>query len=195
MAEGYAPKPLDNEVSTKMSKAGETANLFGCMGSIAHVVNGDYVFISAGNADHMRLYGNTGVFLTTNNDIRCVSPTLGSFKPILASAFTVNSSKLIKDNVKKMTDSEAKKILEIDAVSFDFKDGFGDKNQFGVIAEDVENTIPFAVTTPQNYDESTFDISKGANQPIKSVDYSKFIPYLIRMIQIQQKEIDELKSK
>lgn len=141
------------------------------------------------------LAADTNIYLTGNNGIYAMSPTYGSYKPITASAFTVGSSRLIKENIKALSDDEAKKILDVEAVAFDYKKSFGgQRDQYGVIAEDVEKIIPFVVSTPETYDESTFDESKGARQPLKSVDYSKFVPYLIRMIQIQQAEIDELKS-
>lgn len=30
---------------------------------------------------------------------------------------------------------------------------------------------------------------------VPSVDYSKFVPYFIKMVQIQQREIDELRER
>ena len=47
------------------------------------------------------------------------------------------------------------------------------------------------VTIPEDYDESEFDESKGCNNKVLTIDYSKFVPYLIKMVQIQQKEITE----
>ena len=55
--------------------------------------------------------------------------------------------------------------------------------------------LPKVVSMPDDYVEEDFDISKGIHQSLPSVDYAKFVPYLIKMVQIQQKEIDILKSK
>ena len=148
----------------------------------------DLVFASGGS--------NKGIYNCTNTQVYVMTPTFGSYRPITASAFTVGSSRLIKENVKALSDDEAKKILDVEAVAFDYKESFGgQRDQYGVIAEDVEKIIPFVVSTPEDYDESAFDESKGVAQPLKSVDYAKFVPYLIRMIQIQQAEIDELKKR
>ena len=73
-------------------------------------------------------------------------------------------------------------------VNYDYIDGVMSKDvqydRTGVIAEDVESIIPEVVSYKEIDGEKVPD----------GVDYSKFIPYLIRMIQLQQKEIDELKG-
>ena len=115
--------------------------------------------------------------------------------PIKASAFNQTSSMKIKENIVDITEEEASKILDVNVVSFDYKENFGGmKDNYGVIAEQVVDVIPYAVSIPEGYNESEFDEGKGINQPIPSVDYSKFVPYLIKMIQIQQKQIEELKK-
>lgn len=116
---------------------------------------------------------------------------INTFMPITASAFTVNSSRLIKDNIKPMTEDEAQKILDVDVIDFDYKAKYGgQKSQHGVIAEDINNIIPSAVYIPDDFNGSINE--SGTNIP--SVDYSKFVPYLIKMVQIQQSEIDQLKA-
>ena len=109
---------------------------------------------------------------------------------LYAAAFTVLSSEHVKTNVKDITDAEAKKLLQLRPVSFDYK-YVDTTNQRGLIAEEVLPIYPEMVTVPEGYTE--FDPKKPDNAP--SIDYSKFVPYLIKMIQIQQSEIDELKRK
>ena len=106
-----------------------------------------------------------------------------------------SSSRRVKENIKNMSEDKAKKLLNINIVDFDYIGNFGGglKNQCGVIAEDTLNIIPEAVEITEGYDE-TKPIDENKN-PAPSVDYRKFIPYLIKMVQIQQKEIDELKTK
>ncbi|MEG1550529.1 MAG: hypothetical protein RR395_08905, partial [Ruthenibacterium sp.] len=58
----------------------------------------------------------------------------------------------------------------------------GEKNQFGVIAEDVAKIQQQGVY---------FD---AANAP-DAVDYSKFVPQLIALCQAQQKQIDALQVR
>ena len=105
-----------------------------------------------------------------------------------AKSFTNQSSKYVKDNIKDISDEEAKKILELRPVSFDYKYG-GDPDQRGLIAEEVYDILPnMVIGAPKEF---------NAEEPwdTPSIDYSKFVPYLIKMIQVQQREIDILKSK
>ena len=110
-----------------------------------------------------------------------------------------SSSRLTKTNIQDMTDDEAKKILNIDVKSFDYKEGFVQptdikEKYYGVIAEECLEKIPYAVNIPEGYDENEFDESKGLEQKLLLMDYPNFIPYLIKMVQIQQREIDELRA-
>ena len=118
--------------------------------------------------------------------------TLTGYTPFYGSSFTNPSSRRIKENIKDLTNEDAEKILDINTVSFDFIDSWGDKNQYGVIAEDVEKIIPFVVMRSEDYDED--EPISPTNIPL-SVDYAKFVPFLIKMVQIQQQEIEQLKER
>jgi hypothetical protein len=104
-----------------------------------------------------------------------------------AGAFNSQSSKHVKKNIKNITEAEAKKLLKLRPVKFDFKFG-GAENQRGLIAEEVNEIMPEMVYGA----DIEFNEDEPWNTP--SIDYSKFVPYLIKMIQIQQKEIDALKK-
>lgn len=109
---------------------------------------------------------------------------------ISALSFATQSSKRYKENIAPISEEKALKILDVDVVNFDYKKdsghGEGDErlDKTGVIAEDVVNIIPEVVS----YREI------DGEQKVDSVDYSKFVPFLIKMVQMQQKEIDELKA-
>lgn len=119
-----------------------------------------------------------------------------AYAAIYASAFTVSSSEKVKTNIQDLTEEEAKKILNIRPVSFDYKDFYGgSKGKRGVIAEEVLPIIPSVVTVPDDYNENDFDETKGIQQLVPGVDYASFAPYLIKMVQIQQKQIDELTER
>ena len=144
----------------------------------------------------LRLKGASGVhFLSGNSYVDGYNSAGNAWSTFRGAAFTVQSSKLVKENIHPITEKEAEKVLELNPVSFDYKEKFGgQKDQYGLIAEEVEKIIPSAVDIPDGYDESKFDESKGLDQPIKSIDYSKLVPYLIKMVQLQQEEINELKE-
>ena len=115
-----------------------------------------------------------------------------------AKKWNTDSSRLVKENIEDITESEAKKLLELRPVSFNYKKEFTDtpeENNYGLIAEETLEIIPEAVSVPDGYDESEFDISKGIDNKILSIDYSKLVPHLIKMTQIQQKKIDELEAR
>lgn len=112
-----------------------------------------------------------------------------TFAPIFASAFTVNSSKRYKENINTMTEERARSLLNIEVVTYDYiKNVVSEAERFdraGVIAEDTEDVIKEAVFYK--------DID-GRKVP-DGVDYSRFVPYLIRMVQLQQSELESLKEK
>lgn len=128
--------------------------------------------------------------------VNIVTYTNSAYSPIRASGFTTMSCKHTKTNVIDISEEDALKLLDIRPVNFDYiEEVGGQKNQIGVLAEDTYEILPKVVSVPDDYKEEDFDISKGIHQPLPSVDYAKFVPYLIKMVQIQQKEINELKEQ
>lgn len=127
--------------------------------------------------------------------IYCQSDWAGSsYTPVYGASFTNPSSRLVKENIINMSKEEAKKILLLNPVDFDYiKEFGGEKNQRGLIAEDVLNIIPSCVTVPEGYSESDFAPEKGIMNKVLAIDYSKLIPYLIKIVQMQQEEIEALK--
>ena len=129
--------------------------------------------------------GNSSIFgVLEQLSIRSNSD-LNVMRPISASAFNVNSSRRYKENITEMTEEEANKILDVDVKMFDYKKRENGTNVAGVIAEEVYNILPNVVTLA-NVD---------GNEMPDSVDYSKFVPYLIKEIQMLKKEVDELKGQ
>lgn len=103
----------------------------------------------------------------------------GASGNITCTSVTQTSSKKVKKNIKTLTEDEAKKILALRPVTFDFKDKLLGTSKRGFIAEEVKEVIPEIV----NEDE------------VMSLDYTSMIPYLVKIVQSQQKEIDELKDE
>lgn len=118
----------------------------------------------------------------------------GAFTAVYGASFTNPSSRLVKENIIDMSEEEAKKILLLNPVDFDYiKEFGGEKKQRGLIAEDVLKIIPSCVTIPEGYSESDFAPEKGIMNKVLAIDYSKLIPYLIKIVQMQQEEIEALK--
>ena len=149
-------------------------------------VAGDSVQVQARANAKIRLRG-TGIY--------CTNREANAYVAVYATGCQNPSSRLIKKNIKKMSDEEMDKILDVEVVDFDYKSGFGGKGQHGVIAEQVEDIIPYAVDTPEGYKEEDFDVKKGIDQKVKTVDYSKFVPYLIAKIQNLENRVAELEAE
>ena len=90
------------------------------------------------------------------------------------------SSRKVKKNIKPIEDSE--KILELEAVSFDYQREHWGTDQRGFIAEDVAKVLPNLVT------EETED-------RYASLNYIGMIPYLQDVIKKQEQRIKALEDK
>lgn len=139
--------------------------------------------------------GGTGVieFLQTGG--------YGTWATCKAKAFSVQSSKWIKENINDLTEEEALKLLNLRPVTFDYTDGVT-KNCRGLIAEEAYEELPYCVDMPEEYLNLDHDpILEAENDAdtdigiLPSIDYSKFVPHLIKLCQIQQKQIDELTER
>lgn len=115
------------------------------------------------------------------SEIQCNNQNITANTVIYASAFTVPSSKRYKENINDLSLNEALKILDLNPVTYDYivkENGIG---CVGLIAEDVVNILKYPVIYNQEGE-------------VNGIDYSKFIPYIIRVLQYQQELIEESKK-
>lgn len=105
---------------------------------------------------------------------------LGHTGNITCVSLTQTSSRKVKDNIKPIEDSA--KILDLQAVSFDFKDKDKGTNKRGFVAEDVEKVLPNLVTPEEE------------ERPA-SINYVEMIPYLQDVIKKQEERIKVLEEK
>jgi len=96
-----------------------------------------------------------------------------------ASAWAYGSDKRIKENINYI-ETGLDKILALKPATFDYIDGV--KNNIGWIAQDVQEVIPEAVNV----------ISETNDQLTLKSDF--IIPYLVKAMQEQQVQIQELKA-
>lgn len=141
-------------------------------------IDGDSVLVWQTNGQ-MLLSSSTGVSVVTTNN--------SAYLPILASAFTKNSSRRYKENIVDMSETRASKILELETKVFDYNEEskMNAKNVSGLIAEDVAKIISEAVV----YREI------DGNKVPDSIDYTSFIPYLIKEVQILNKKLEKLEGR
>ena len=119
--------------------------------------------------------------LSANNIINCVRNDWSTWATVKAGSFEKQSSIRYKTNVVDMTEERAKRLLQMRPVSYDYTVMGCERDQLGMIAEEVDAIDKFAL----GYDEY--------GRP-DSLDYSKFVPQLIKLCQIQQREINYLKK-
>jgi hypothetical protein len=91
---------------------------------------------------------------------------------------TETSSINYKENVKPLEFNDA--IYNVNAVKYDFKDG-SQKDEVGVIAEELYKVLPDLVTTKDGKPEA--------------VKYTKMTMYLLEALKKQNQEIQELKKR
>lgn len=124
-------------------------------------------------------YGNIAVFRKEDDS---------DYGEVQASTFTKLSSKYAKDNIEDMTEEQASKILQLRSVNFDYKNG--NKNQSGFIAEEVLKILPCCVSVPDNYVEDP----NASEINLPRLDYSKFVPFLVKEIQVLNDRITKLEE-
>ncbi len=117
------------------------------------------------------------------------SDTEAKYAPVLASAFNVQSARRFKENFSEITREEAQKLLGLKAQHFDYI--HGEKNQSGFVAEDVEPLYPEICAYGPDVGQED---DPAAPMLLQGLDYSRFVPYIVRLLQVQQQEIDALKQ-
>lgn len=132
----------------------------------------------------------TNIAANANMDLRCAT--------LHYTGLAADSYRDAKENIAGVADETVRKILDVPVRSFDYRPGFGGdkKNVIGMIVDEVQDIIPEAVVIPDDWDESNFNelLGDAGNESVPGVDYTTFIPYLIALAQLQQKEIEKLKQ-
>jgi len=127
-------------------------------------------------AERMRINGNGNLLIGTSTDNGYKLYVSGTI--YATGNITANSDLTLKKNLK-LIDNPIDKLMQLNGYAYQWK--ANDEHQYGVIAQEVEKILPYAVST--GYDG------------IKGVSYNQIIPVLIEAIKTQQAEINTLKSK
>ncbi len=175
------------------------------VGSATNAINADYATSasSAGSASFATSADFAEKLLNGNASMEVQSASLKA-RLVLQSDYnlvlykngsavwsTNTSSRRFKHNIQSMTEERARKILDVRAVTFDWNDGQPVTTQkcdnAGVIAEEVSQIIPDVVVFEQYDNDPNTRIERR-------VEYERFTPYLIKMVQMQQKQIDTMQA-
>lgn len=151
---------------------------------------------SSGNTKNVNVFGRllnvVNAEATSNMDVQCLNVHYGG-------SLVHDSYRGAKENISKALDERIRKILEVPIESFDYRPGFGNdkKDVVGVIVDEIEKIIPEAVEIPEDWNEEEFNELLGdmGNKTLPGVNATAFVPYLIGMVQILNREIEELKGR
>lgn len=137
------------------------------------------------------LCGNIYINTSNNNNMAIASPNHIEAKPLNGGgqgwfAVTGNvvysnscfqfSARKYKKNIVDITEEIAEKLMNVVPVEFDYKNS--GSHSSGFIADDTEKLFPHLI----QYDD---------DGNVNGLNYIGFIPYIVKKIQMQQKEINE----
>ena len=163
-----------------LKAAGNSTNNHGMI-----VVADSYIFMGRDNLTTGALDNSATAPIT---DVYCRIDTSGNALfdgDVVAFSSTIASDKRLKENVKDLNYG-LKDVLNIRPVSFDWKEKRNAQHDIGVIAQEIEKIIPEVV--------EEVDTLNSENTH-KTVDYAKLTSVLIKAVQEQQEQINELKEK
>ncbi len=124
---------------------------------------------------------NTGVInLQSDYGLQVRNENNTAWQHIRASAFNQVSSKRYKKNINDMEEDVARQVLEYRPVVYDYINEGDGTGCMGLIAEEVDEINKYPVT----YKDGVPD----------ALDYSKFVPQIIKMLQIQETKIQTLEK-
>jgi hypothetical protein len=125
----------------------------------------------AGTNLFIRANGSNGVYMSAN-----------------ATSWTNNSDERLK-NINSNIENAVEKLLTLRTVNFSWKADETNKENLGLIAQDVE------VVFPQVIDKSKINENKGDEIEYLGVRYTEMIPVLVKAIQELKAENDALKTR
>ena len=198
-----------NTISSSLATGQNCLNFIGggCNNNICH---SDLSSILGGKDNTIRSFDNThiiGSSLTStvadttymNNTTVACHLQVGGTTTMNATAGRIDATNdvvafatsdiRLKENIQPINDALCK-VIGVSGNTFDWKELNQEEiktihgntgRDVGVIAQEIEEILPEAVTTRDN--------------GYKAVNYEKIVPLLIEAIKEQQKQIDELKSK
>ena len=143
-------------------------------------------FLNNGFMSHVRDGAAIAVYnrLTSDGDIiefRKDGTTVGRISVTSsATAYNTSSDRRLKENIDDADDAGSL-IDAIQVRKFDWKVD-GSHQRYGMIAQELNDVVPEAVSVPENEEE------------MQSVDYSKLVPMLVKEIQSLRNRITELEA-
>jgi len=133
---------------------------------------------------HATNHGEMWYEASTNNNLVIRNGTSGGvyLNDPGATSWSASSDERLKDNIVSLDSSVLDKVLNLNPVTYYWKSGDDTTQQVGFIAQEVDALGLDTVVSKPSSDNDFYGLK-----------YEKLIPYLVKAIQEQQKQIDELK--
>lgn len=144
-------------------------------------ISSDYFFSKTPNKT-MVIQDGGFINFQTGQSVQVRNQNDTGWAAISASSFVNQSSQRYKKNIMDMSAERAKEILKLRPVTCDY---INEKN-----GTDIECMIAEEVSAINQY-----PVVYDSDGKPDGLDYSKFVPKLIKMAQLQQSQIDDLKNE
>ena len=191
-------KPISTATQTALNSKVQTVEVTGSGNAItAASISGTKLTLTKGATYNNQTY-TAGTNLSLSGNTFSLNSTISLTRVNASSGFFQTSDKRLKSNIKPL-DHSLEDICSIPTDSFILNG----KNDFGTIAQEVEDKFPELVSEARlkesDVDEpSKFDkveINGESYVLVKEVDYSKLSILAIEGIKLLKKEIEELKKQ
>jgi hypothetical protein len=137
---------------------------------------GSFIFFRTAGTEKMRIIGSGNVLIGSTSDNGYKLQVTGSI--YATGSIVANSDLTLKKNLA-IINNPIDKLMQLNGYTYQWK--ANDEHQYGVIAQEVEKILPYAVST--------------GDDGIKGVSYNQIIPVLIEAIKELSAEITILKNK
>lgn len=118
------------------------------------------------------------------------------WKQVYAASSTISTSdRNEKKDISPLDESAKDLIMALNPVSYKFINGDTGRIHYGMISQDIEETLSDLGMTAMDFAGFCKDEKEDKSGYIYGLRYEEFIAPMIKTIQMQQKEIDELKAQ
>ena len=184
----------ESEMNAKLSGKADTSGTYsglsvgyaktaGSSGSALLNANSHYVLDFGGT--YLTKWLNENILHIQTGVVYCNDNLNSFFIPIYASAFSQQSSRRYKEHIRALTEDEARRLLALEPVHFDYINPKNGTDRFGLIAEDAYAVQPQGVLLADVAGEEAPD----------GIDYASYVPQLIKLCQMQQRQLETLEAR
>lgn len=144
-------------------------------------LSADYIYTQIPGATlHLNVAGWLNIETDQQLQVRNKADT--AWKPVAAAAFNTQSARRYKKNIADMTEEQARKLLKLRPVTYDYKNETDGTGCMGFIAEEVDEIV-------------NYPVAYNAAGEVEGIDYSKFVSPIVKMEQIHDNEISQLRAE